>query len=174
MRIADIAPARTLLILSLVVGSFVTAAPAPATDFDSPETVIAAAYQTLIGQPGTPRNWDRFRSLFASNARIIIRTTRGEFRAVTVDEFISLARQRESVGVNARELARGVQRYGHIAQAWSSFEAVLTSGGNTMPVRGVNGVQMADIGGRWQIVAVVWESELTGGGLPADLAGALR
>lgn len=171
MRTSADPAAPILFILFVAIGSL-AAAPAAAADFDSPERVVAAAYETLTGQPGARRDWDRFRSLFASNARIVIRTTRGEFRAVKIDEFIATARQRESVGVGVRELVRGVQRYGHIAHALSSFEAALTSGGNAMSVRGVNSIQMADINGRWQIVAVVWESELTGGGLPADLQGA--
>ena len=51
-------------------------APAPEADpadVESIESIITAYYDVISGEAGQPRNWDRFHSLFAPEARRILR-----------------------------------------------------------------------------------------------------
>ena len=42
-------------------------------DVASPEAIIAALYDVISGPTSQPRNWERFRSLFAPGARLVDR-----------------------------------------------------------------------------------------------------
>src|SRR5262252_7204746 len=65
-----------LLLASSAQGQTAQTAPSPATpaanpsDVDSVEHIVGALYDTISG-PAGPRNWDRFRSLFYTGARLI-------------------------------------------------------------------------------------------------------
>src|SRR5512137_2639171 len=48
-----------------------TPAAARPNDVDSIEHIIGAVYDVISGPAGTPRDWDRFRSLFYPGARLI-------------------------------------------------------------------------------------------------------
>ena len=45
--------------------------PADAKDVSSPEALVAAVYDVISGQAGQKRNWDRMRTLFVPDARMI-------------------------------------------------------------------------------------------------------
>ena len=45
--------------------------PADAKDVSSPEAIVAAVYDVISGPAGQKRNWDRMRTLFVPDARMI-------------------------------------------------------------------------------------------------------
>src|SRR5262249_4828924 len=72
------------------------AAQAPAArprDVDSIDHILAAVYDVISGPAGAPRDWDRFRSLFYSGARLIPsrRDDKGAItaRILTPDEYVT-------------------------------------------------------------------------------------
>src|SRR5438045_6832774 len=58
----------TLLSFTLVMGQAKEANPA---DVGSMDSIIRAVYSVISGDAGKPREWDRFRSLFHPDARLI-------------------------------------------------------------------------------------------------------
>src|SRR6476619_4934330 len=90
-QISKIARASQVLLLVSFIGFAVgapaqtpsptpppTATPSPAAippanpaDVATMDSIIAAVYDVISGPAKTPRNWDRFRSLFVPGARLI-------------------------------------------------------------------------------------------------------
>ncbi len=62
-------------------------------DVNSPEAILAAVYDVISGAKGQPRDWDRMRSLFIPDARLIPATTTpgGHTDAIilTIDGYIA-------------------------------------------------------------------------------------
>ena len=73
--------------------TLVDSIPADTKDISSPEAIIAALYDVISGPAGQKRNWDRMRTLFVPDARMIPTGKRptGEStrRVLTVEEYIA-------------------------------------------------------------------------------------
>ncbi len=150
--------------------------PATTTVVEAPSTpqeLVTALYAAVSAPPGTTHDWDSFRSLFAPKAQLVVRTGQGSLRTMTVEEFIAAAGANEQAFVE-RELASRMETYGHIAHSWSSYEGVIGEGETAKTIRGVNSFQMAQVEGRWVVVTIFWETEGSGGELPADMRGSSR
>src|SRR5687768_2015091 len=69
------------------------APPARPADVGSIEAIIAALYDVISGGAGRERDWNRFRSLFTSGARLIVAAPSAEARVpsrhMTVEEYIT-------------------------------------------------------------------------------------
>ena len=67
--------------------------PADPKDVSSPEGIIAAVYDVISGPAGQKRNWDRMRTLFVPDARMIPTGKRqsGEItrRVMSVEDYIN-------------------------------------------------------------------------------------
>ena len=67
--------------------------PADPKDVSSPEAIVAAVYDVISGPAGQKRNWDRMRTLFVPDARMIPTGKRptGEStrRVLTVEDYIT-------------------------------------------------------------------------------------
>src|SRR6187397_1718441 len=67
--------------------------PVDPKDVSSPEAIVAAVYDVISGQAGQKRNWDRMRTLFAPDARMIPTGKRstGEpiRRVLTLEDYIT-------------------------------------------------------------------------------------
>lgn len=144
----------------------VEAAPA---DVASEDAIIEALYDVISG-PAGPRDWNRFRSLFAPGARLIPIAAPEESaaRAVvwTVEEYAARA------GANfmetpffETEIARSSQTYGGLTHAFSTYEARRSPDGEPF-MRGINSIQLLDDGERWWIVTVFWQPETRAHPLP--------
>ncbi len=140
--------------------------PAPIT---SPQALVTALYEAVSNAPGATHDWGRFRALFAPGARLIVRTPKGGLKVMTVEEFVAAFPDQEGSSFVETELASRMERYGHIAHAWSSYEGTHREGEKTTVLRGVNSFQMAETDGAWKVVTIFWESEASGGEVPADL-----
>ena len=134
------------------------------TDVASPDAIIAALYDVISGPAGQPRDWNRFRSLFASGARLIpSRRAQGAPPrpvALTPDEYA----QRAATGLTTngffeREIGRSMDRFGTIAQVFSAYESKRSASDPKPFARGINSIQLFDDGTRWYVVTVFWDSE---------------
>src|SRR5262249_50713280 len=102
---------------------------AKAEDVATLDAILAALYDVISGPKGKPRDWDRMRGLFAPGARLIPclpKDSRGKVatRVHTVEEFIARAAPAsEQRGFFEREVARRVDRFGHVAQVFSTYES---------------------------------------------------
>ena len=156
-----------------------TAPAAPAAPAAKPEDVasvdaiIAALYDVISGPAGQPRDWDRFRSLMAPNARLVPtgrRDGRGVMRSLTADEYArTIGPQLEQGGFFERELGRKVERFGNVVHLMSAYDSKRTLQDAAPFARGVNSIQLWFDGQRWWVVTIFWQAESPDTPIPAEL-----
>jgi hypothetical protein len=137
------------------------------------DAIIAAVYDVISGPAKTPRNWDRFRSLFISGARLIPtgRRPTGEVgsRVLTPEEYIQRSSPiLEQNGFFEREVSRRVEKFGNIAHIFSTYESRRSKEDEKPFARGINSFQLMNDGKRWWIVTIFWQAEDEKNPLPAE------
>lgn len=142
-------------------------------DVASIDAIMKALYSVPAGDPGQPRDWDRYRSLFSPDARMIPARGNAEGGAtamfVTIADYITLNKTYfEKGGFSDREVSRRVQTFGNIAQVWSTFESRHNAAEPEPYVRGINSVQLLKDKDRWWVVNVFWDFEGPGVTIPAE------
>jgi hypothetical protein len=158
------------LLVSLVITLFVfqtamaqdkEANPADVASIDS---IMKAVYDVISGDAGKARDWDRFRSLFHKDARLIPTGKNKEgvinANAVSPDDYIKrndpyFAKN----GFFEREKARRVDQYGNIAQVFSTYESFHKADDKEPFMRGINSFQLMNDGKRWWVVTIFWLGE---------------
>jgi hypothetical protein len=146
-----------------------TAAPAAApsaapADVASMDAILAALYDVISGPAGKKRDWNRMRSLFIPEGRLISTGKRqtGEVaqRVMNVDGYISASGPfLEEKGFFETEVARRVETFGNVAHVWSTYEARNKAEEPKPFMRGINSIQLYNDGKRWWIVTIFWQAE---------------
>ncbi len=140
---------------------------ARAEDVASIDAILSAVYDAISGPAGEARDWDRFRSLFLPEARLVP-TGRGpdgtaRYLVWTPEEYIEAAGgQLEAGGFFEREVHRVEERFGGIAHAFSTYESFRTPEqieAGTPFMRGINSFQLLHDGSRWWILQIYWQAE---------------
>ena len=133
---------------------------ADSVDVASVDAIMAAVYDAISG-PAGPRDWDRFRSLFRPEAKLIPIARGGEFPVyMGVDEYVD--RAGPSFMERAffeREIHRTAERYGAMVHLFSTYESYDAPDSETPFARGINSFQLMYDGGRWWVVNIYWLSE---------------
>jgi hypothetical protein len=142
-------------------------------DVATMDAIVAAVYDVISGPAGQKRNWDRFRSLFVTGARLIPtgNSQTGEVgaRVLTPEEYMQRSSALlEQNGFFEREIARRVERYGSIAQIFSTYESRHKLEDQKPFARGINSIQLMNDGKRWWIVTIFWQREDEKNPLPAE------
>lgn len=142
-------------------------------DVASVESIIAALYDVISGPAGQDRDWDRFRSLFTSGARLIVaapaQNGRVPSRNMTVEEYVSSADPfLKRDGFWEREITHRVERYGNVAHVFSTYESRVNSADSPPFSRGINSIQLATNGDRWWVVTILWDFERPGNPIPRE------
>ncbi len=132
-------------------------------DVASIDAILEAVYDVISGPAGV-RDWDRFRSLFIPEARLIAVgfSPEGDFRktAMDVEGYISRAGGYfMENGFFESEIARRTEQFGHIAHAFSTYESRHRADDTQPFSRGINSFQLMNDGERWWIVTIYWEAE---------------
>ena len=139
----------------VVTQSAVAADPA---DVASVDAIMRAVYDVISGPAGARRDWNRMRSLFTSNARLMPLAANG-LRSGSVEDYInSSGPGLERDGFFEQEIARKVEHYGDIAHVFSTYQARRTASGPVF-MRGINSFQLVRHGGRWWVVSIMWQHE---------------
>jgi hypothetical protein len=139
-----------------------------AADGDSIESATKATYEVISG-PAGPRNWERFRALFADGARlIVVRISNGHPAplVMTVDEYVT--RSGANMQTNAfyeSEVARRIETFGNIAHVFSTYESRRAPGDKPF-ARGINSFQLVKDGDVWKVMTILWDSEREGSAIP--------
>ncbi|RYF02904.1 MAG: hypothetical protein EOO78_08645 [Oxalobacteraceae bacterium] len=128
------------------------------------DAIVAALYDVISGEAGKPRDWNRMRSLFAPEGRLmaVARRPGGEvvMRTMTVEDYIGRnAKAFATMGFFEREAARTIETFGQIAQVFSTYESRHAAADAKPFQRGINSIQLAHDGKRWWIVNLVWRAE---------------
>jgi len=148
----------------LVTEGAVTANPADVASLDA---IMRAVYDVISGPAGQKRDWNRMRSLFTSNARLMPKGAAG-LRSGSVEDYITASGpQLEESGFIEREIARKVEQFGDIAHVFSTYEARRSEGGPVF-LRGINSFQLVRHAGRWWVVSIMWQAETPQLPIPAE------
>ena len=135
------------------------------------DAIIAALYEVISGPAGQQRDWDRMRNLFVPGARLIPAVYRPDsvptLRQLSVEDYITRAGPMlEKNGFFETEIARQVDQYGGVVQAFSTYESRHKAEDPAPFVRGINSIQLFNDGQRWWVVTVLWEAERPGNPIP--------
>jgi len=165
--------ARSLTAQEETADSEATKPKAAAADVESIDAIMAAVYDVISGPKGEARDWDRMRSLFIDGARLIPtgkrRDGQGAHRIWSVDEYINTAGPRlEEGGFFEQEVWRKVDRFGNVAQVFSTYESRRTLEDPEPFVRGINSFQLWYDGSRWWVVTIFWQSETPDTPIPEE------
>jgi len=140
--------------------------PADPADVASIDAIMAAVYDVISGSAGERRDWNRMRSLFTANGRLMPKGGAG-LRSGSVEDYInSSGPMLEQRGFFEREMARRVEQYGDIAHVFSTYEARQTADGPVF-MRGINSFQLVRHEGRWWVVSIMWQAETPQTPIPA-------
>ena len=166
-----------LALASLALAVSAVAQPAPRTsDVETPEAIVQAAYAAIAREPGQPFDWDRFRSLFLPDARLIPNTEQrqGAFDVLSPEEFIAWI---EGVtpqlggdadrGFQEEQIHAEVAHYGDVAHVFSTYQKHFW-GSDEILGRGINSFQLVHDGERWWIAGIAWDEENGAGPVPPD------
>ncbi len=84
-----------MILVFITVAAKTVVAQDYSADVKSTDTIVAALYNVILGEPNTPRDWARFRNLFKPEARLIPtrKNEAGEFtlKAMSPDEYVQLS-----------------------------------------------------------------------------------
>lgn len=139
-------------------------------DVNSLNAIVAAVYDVISGPPGE-RDWNRFNSLFAKDARLIaVRTpkdggkpslvvmTPGDYAEHAGDYF-------KQHGFFEHELSRKTDSFGAMTHIYTTYESRETKDGKPID-RGINSMEFFFDGQRWWCVEIYWDSERPGNPIP--------
>lgn len=156
-----------------------TTTPAPqakeanAADVASLDAIMKAVYDVISGDAGQKRDWDRFRTLFHKDAKLIPTGKNAQTgviaaRFLTPEDYIQRAgASLEKDGFHERELARKVDQYGNIAQVFSTYVSFRKKDDKDPFMRGINSFQLMNDGKRWWVISIYWQAETPDNPIPA-------
>jgi hypothetical protein len=151
-----------------------TPAPNP-RDVHSLDTIVAAIYDVISGPPGA-RDWNRFNSLFAPNARLIaVRVPKDggkpSLAAMTPKDYEERAGKHFlEHGFFEYELSRKTDSFGAMTHVYTTYESRETKDGKAID-RGINSMEFFYDGERWWCVQIYWDSERPGNPIPERYLG---
>lgn len=142
-------------------------------DVDSVGSIVHAAYDTISGPAGQQRDWNRFRSLFVSGARLaaVVPDHNGGLRTVVMspDEYVERGDPYfQKNGFFEHEIARRTEKWADIAQVFSTYESRHSADDAKPFERGINSFQLMNDGHRWWIVTVFWQGETSDTPIPKE------
>lgn len=148
------------------------AADKTAPDLKTLDGILSALYSTISGAAGAPRDWERLRSLFTHEGRMVVHgpNKSGDMttRVLTISDYISrVTPVFAKEGFYETELARSTDSFGQIAHVFSTYESRRSPDEAQPFQRGMNSIQLVNDGQRWWIQSLVWQAETEKNPLPA-------
>ncbi|MEH6434718.1 hypothetical protein [Massilia sp. DD77] len=133
-------------------------------DVASIDAIVKSLYEVISGAAGAPRDWDRMRSLFAPEGRMMAVGQRPDgsigMRAMRPDDYIARnTKNFATMGFYETELARTTDSFGQVAHVFSTYEARHAPGDAKPFMRGINSIQLVNDGKRWYVLSLVWRAE---------------
>ncbi len=137
---------------------------AAAADVESVDAIVAAVYDVISGPAGQARDWDRWRSLFLPEARLIAvgQDPEGgiQYRIFTPEDYVqSSGSMLEASGFFEQEIGRTQEEFGPVVHLFSAYQSKRTLDDPEPFARGINSFQLMHLRDRWWVVTVYWTSE---------------
>jgi hypothetical protein len=149
--------------------------PANPKDVESLDAIVAAVYDVISGPPG-PRDWNRFNSLFAAEARLIaVRTPKDGGKPSLIVMTPKGYEERAGKaflehGFFEHEISRKTDSFGAMTHIYTTYESRETKDGKPI-ARGINSMEFFNDGARWWCVQIYWDSERPGNPIPEKYLG---
>jgi hypothetical protein len=144
-----------------------TANAARPEDVRTLDGIIAAFYDVISHGAGEPIDWARDSTLYLADLRFKIVDGSPAAARVNIADHAAFAASQSDVseGFVEREIHRVTQRFGPIAQVFSTYEWRRSPDG---PVggRGINSIELFFDGTRWWISSAMWTSETPDNPIP--------
>lgn len=145
-------------------------------DVGSIDGIIAALYNVISGPAGQKRNWDRMRTLFIPEARLIATGKRadgsGARRVMSVEDYIKTSGPfLENNGFFEIEIGRKTDQFGGVVHVFSAYASRKTEADEKPFMRGINSIQLWNDGSRWWIVTIFWQNETPDVPIPEKYLG---
>jgi len=149
---------------SFAKGPTMDSIPANPADVGTMNAVVAALYDVISGPIGEKRNWDRMRTLFIPEARMMATGKRPDGsmskRNMSVEDYITLSGPvLERDGFFEQEIGRTTEQYGNVVHLFSAYAAKRKKEDEKPFMRGINSIQLWNDGKRWWIVSIFWQAE---------------
>jgi hypothetical protein len=155
--------ADTPVMIQQVSPVVVPSPPARADDVRSIDGIVAALYDVISGGIGQPRDWNRMRSLFIPEARIMAIGPKRDskdfaLRILSVSDYIANSGPvLIETGFREKEISRKTEQWGELAQVFTTYETVMDK--DKAVKRGINSVQLMHDGTRWWVISLLFEAE---------------
>ena len=146
-------------------------------DVATPDAIIAALYDVISGHAGEKRDWERMKSLFIPEGRLMpsgknAQTGEVGYRVWSVQDYIDQAgASLEQSGFFEVEISRVAEQYGTIMHIFSTYESRRKAEDEKPFARGINSIQLLQGKDRWFIVSVFWMGESPEFPLPTKYLG---
>lgn len=133
-------------------------------DVESPDALVAALYNVISGPAGEKRNWDRMRTLFLPEGRLMATGKKSDGtmgkRIMTVEDYIATSGPfLEKEGFFEREIGRRTEQFGSVVHVFSTYDSKRKLNDEKPFMRGINSIQLWNDGKRWWILTVFWQAE---------------
>jgi hypothetical protein len=144
-------------------------------DVQSLNAIVAAIYDVISGPPGA-RDWKRFNSLFAEDARLIAvrapKEGKPDLQVMTPANYAERAgKYFLEHGFFEHELSRTMDSFGAMTHIYTTYESRETKDGKPID-RGINSMEFFFDGERWWCVEIYWDAERPGNPIPGKYLGA--
>jgi len=145
-------------------------------DVSSIDAIMKAVYEVISGPKSGKRDWNRMRSLFVPGARLIAvhasKDGANVARVLSVEDYIRVAGPlMAKEGFFERESHRTMDRFGDIAQVFSTYESRHAATEDKPFQRGINSFQLMFDGHRWWVVTIYWQGERPDAPIPKQYGG---
>ena len=144
-------------------------------DVKTLDAIVAAVYDVISG-PAGERDWNRFNSLFAKDARLIaVRVPKEGGKpslvVMTAGDYAEHAGKYFAAhGFFEHELCRKTDSYGAMTHIYSTYESRETKDGKPID-RGINSMEFFFDGDRWWCVEIYWDAERPENPIPEKYLG---
>jgi hypothetical protein len=162
----------SLFVFQTVMAQTTETKEANPADVASLDAIMKAVYDVISGDAGAKRDWDRFRTLFHKDGRMIPsgkNQKTGGFgaNALTPEDYIKRTEPFfAKEGFYEREVARTVETYGNIAHVFSTYESFHSLSDKKPFMRGINSFQLLNDGKRWWVLTIFWQAETPDNQIP--------
>jgi hypothetical protein len=134
-------------------------------DVQSVDAILAALYDVISGPKGKQRDWNRMRSLFIPDARLIPSridhdTQRADAIVLTIDGYIERSSGNMMAnGFFEHSVHNVSEQFGNVVHVWSTYESRHNADDAKPFARGINSIQLLKSGDRYYIVNILWDAE---------------
>jgi hypothetical protein len=145
-------------------------------DVQSVDAILASLYDVISGPAGQPRDWNRFRSLFIPDARLIptrhdpktagTPSTGADVLPFSVEQYQERATPLLAQGFFERGIHNTTESFGGIVHVFSTYESRKTKDGQPFQ-RGINSIQLLKDANRYWVVTILWDAETPTNPIPA-------